>query len=512
MAGGKQTPRQRMINILYLVLLGLIALNVPESLLDSFKKIGDSLSTSTKNVQSGITQNYNAFDKHLKDEPGKAKPIYDKAKQASALADKLFNDVEILKKQLEEETGGISPQTGDYAGRDNMEAAERLMIKNHKGEELKKEIIETKEKLMALLDAKEKVGVNLSLDATPPPPAPGKQQKEWEEANFGANIPVAAVMTTFVKIQSDAKNDEAQVVKKLLSKFDQAVVNLDKFEAVAVAPTSYVVVGQPYKAQVFLTASDSHSTPDVSVGGSKLPVVDNKGVYTGSTSSEGVKTWTGTIVVKQTDGTTKTYTTAPQTYQVAKPSAVVSPDKMNVLYMGVPNPLSVSAPGIPVEKLHVSISGGGGNLSGSKGHYEAKVSSIGEATVSISAELEKGKTVSLGSTKFRVKRIPDPKAQFAGKSGGSTSAVNLRSQDRLFAKLDNFEFDAKFTVRSFKMIVAKPHQDGIVTSSNSGELSSSQKAGLASLSPGSTLYFDDIIAVGPDGSQRQLDPIIFKAQ
>jgi gliding motility-associated protein GldM len=510
MAGGKQTPRQRMINILYLVLLGLIALNVPESLLDSFKKIGDSLSTSTKNVQSSIDQNYTAFDKHLKDEPAKAKPIYDNAKTASALATKLYNDVEALKKELETETGGISPQTGDYAGRDNMEAAERLMIKNHKGEELKKEILETKEKLMALLDAKQKVGVNLSLDATPPPPAPGKPQKDWEEANFGANIPVAAVMTAFVKIQSDAKNDEAQIVKKLLSKFDQAQVNLDKFEAVAVAPSSYVVVGQPYKAQVFLTASDSHTVPDVSVGGSKLPVEDGKGIYTGSTSSEGIKTWTGTIVVKQTDGTVKTYSTKPQTYQVAKPSAVVSPDKMNVLYIGVQNPLSVSAPGIPAENLHVSMSNG--VLSGSKGHFEAKVSTTGETTVSISAELEKGKTINLGSTKFRIKRIPDPKAMFGGKSGGTTSAVNLRSQDKLFAKLENFEFDLTFKIKSFKMLVQKPRQDVIISTSTSGDLSATQKAALASIVPGATIWFDDIIAVGPDGQPRQLDPIIFKAQ
>jgi len=512
MAGGKQTPRQRMINILYLVLLGLIALNVPESLLDSFKKIGDSLATSTKNVQAGIAQNYTAFDKHLKDEPERAKPIYAKAKQASALADKLYQDVEALKTELVKASGGIEESTGDYHGRDNMEEAERLMIKSNKGEELKKQINDTKEQLMALLSPQEKVGINLSLDASDPKPSPGQQQKSWEEANFGANIPVAAVMTTFTKIQSDAKNDEAQITKKLLSKFDQAVVNLDHFEAVAVAPTSYVVVGQPYKAQVFLTASDSHSSPDVSVGGSKLPVVDNKGVYTGSTSSEGMKTWEGVITVKQTDGQIKTYKTGPQTYQVAKPSAVVSPDKMNVLYMGVPNPLSVSAPGIPVEKLHVNISGGGGRLSGDKGHYEARVSSIGDAVVSISAELEKGKTVNLGSTKFRVKRIPDPKAQFGGKSSGSSPAVNLRAQDRLFAKLENFEFDAKFTIKSFKMIIQKPRQDGIVVPGGAnGELNAAQKAALATIIPGTTIFFDGIVAVGPDGAERPLDAITLRA-
>jgi len=513
MAGGKQTPRQRMINILYLVLLGLIALNIPESLLDAFKKIGDSLSVSTKNVQNGINTSYTSFQKHLADEPEKAKPIYAKAQQATALASKLYDDVEKLKSQLVTQSGGISDQTGDYAGRDNMEESERIMIKDGKGEILRKEIIDTREQLIALLDPKDRASVNLSLDASDPIPGKGSpEKKSWEEAFFGANIPVAAVMTTFIKIQSDAKNDEAAITKKLLSKFDQAVVNLDQFNAVAVAPSSYVLVGQPYTAQVFLTASDSHSKPDISVGGSSLPIENGQGKYVGSTSSEGVKTWTGTIRVKQTDGTVKTYTTPVQSYQVAKPSAVVSPDKMNVLYIGVDNPLSVSAPGIPLEDLHVSISGSGGALTGSKGHYEARVATIGDAKVSISAEMTqpggKGKSnVNLSSQVFRVKRIPDPVAQFAGKSSGTTSAVNIRAQDRIFAFLANFEFEAKFSITRFTLYIRKPRQDYIIKKGTGNELNADMKTAMATVSPGTEVIFDDIIAVGPDGSQRGLLPI-----
>src|SRR6185436_11993628 len=103
-------------------------------------------------------------------------------------------------------------------------------------------------------------------------------------------------------VQADAKNAENEVVKKILGEVDQAVVNLDQFAAVAVAPSSYVLVGQPYTAQVFLTASDSKSSPDISVGGSRLPTAEGRGTYQGSTSSEGVHTWIGTINVKQTDG------------------------------------------------------------------------------------------------------------------------------------------------------------------------------------------------------------------
>jgi hypothetical protein len=117
----------------------------------------------------------------------------------------------------------------------------------------------------------------------------------------------------------------------------------------------------------------------------------------------------------------------------------------------------------------------------------------------------------LGASEFRVKRIPDPKAQFAGKSGGKTSAANIRGQDRLFAKLDNFEFDAKFSVTRFTLLVIKPRQDVVQYSASSGELSPAMRSALGGVSPGTTVVFQDIIAVGPDGTQRGLDSIVLTA-
>src|SRR5690606_22710382 len=102
------------------------------------------------------------------------------------------------------------------------------------------------------------------------------------------------------------------------------------------------------------------------------------------TTSEGTFNWTGVIRVKQTDGTVKEYETEPQTYQVARPSAVVSPDAMNVLYIGVDNPISVSAPGIPKESL--SVSGEGVTVSGSAGKYVAHVTQPGTASIHVSAK------------------------------------------------------------------------------------------------------------------------------
>jgi gliding motility-associated protein GldM len=509
MAGGKQTPRQRMMGILYLVLLGLVALSVPDSLMDAFKNIKNSLDASTANVDKGIQTTYSTFEAtKLKEQHERAQPIYDKAKRASSIAKKLNDDVEALKQQLITEGGGINPNTNDVEARDNLDISPRVMITQKKGEELRQEVLDTRDQLLGLLDEKDKAGVNFSLNADAPTITQGPK-KTWEEAYFGDGIPLGATLTTLAKIQADNKNAENEVVKKLLGKVDQAQVNLDQFAAVAVAPTSYVLVGQPYTAQVFLTAYDSKLKPDITVDGSPIPTESGKGKYTGSTGSEGTHTWTGTINVKQTDGTIKTYHTDPQTYQVARPSAVVSPDKMNVLYIGVPNPLSVSAPGMSKEKIRVGISGG--SINGSAGHYTANVTSLGEATVTVSGELSPGKTGVLGSTLFRVKRIPDPKPQFAGKSGGNTSAANLRAQDRVFAKLENFDFDAKFNVTRFSIVVVKPRQDVISYSTNGSELSAQMKAVMNTVTPGTTVVFKDIIAVGPDGTQRGLDPITFSA-
>ncbi len=154
----------------------------------------------------------------------------------------------------------MNPAINDYSGREGMDFAVDLMVDRRKnGYTLHKRIDSTRKALMGLLDPKDTIGMNLSLRATPPKPRAGFPHKDWEQANFGEGIPMGAAMTSLIKIQSDVKNSENEVVKKLLGKVDQAQVNLDKFAAVAVAPTSYVLVGQPYTADVFLTAYDSRS-------------------------------------------------------------------------------------------------------------------------------------------------------------------------------------------------------------------------------------------------------------
>ncbi|QNL52068.1 gliding motility protein GldM [Olivibacter sp. SDN3] len=509
MALGKETPRQRMIGIMYLVLLAMLALNVSDTILDAFKNINDSLETSRSNVNTSVEQLFTAFENSkLKEEPERARPIYEKAKEARAIVADLNNYINAIKEEFEKRGGGYDEDTGDLVQRDNTDISPGLMINQKRGRELKEKVNETREKLLALLDENDRDAVTFSLEANDPERRVNRK-KTWEEINFGEGTPLTAAMTILTKIQTDAQNAESDMVKRILGKMDQAVVNLDQFAAVAVAPSSYLIQGQPYTAEVFLTAYDSKSDPAISVNGNAIQVANGKGTYNVPTNQEGVFTWKGTIRVKQTDGTIKEYQTPEQQYQVARPSAVVSPDKMNVLYIGVDNPLSVSAPGTAADKIKVSMSSG--SLSGSGGKYVARVSSPGTAKITVAAEVAPGKVQTLSNTDFRVKRIPDPVAKFAGKSGGTMSSVALKAQNAVFASLDNFDFDAKFNITKFTIIIAKPRADAIVLSTNGNSLSAAMKSALNGIGPGARVIFDNIIAVGPDGSPRQLNSIALTA-
>ncbi len=506
MAGGKETPRQKMIGIMYLVLMAMLALNVSDTILNAFSIINNSLKTSTSNVNASLTQSVSAFEQtKLKENPVKAKPILDNIKKAQKLAGELESMIQALKDEIIEKGDGIDPETGEIRKRDDLDISTHVIWNEGKGKgyELQKKINETREKLIALLEPRDRSSVSFSLEANDSKKRTTSGTKsDWVQSNFGDGTPLTAAVTILSKIQADSKNAENAVVRKFLSKMDEALVNLDKFTAVAVSPSSYVIQGTPYTSEVFLTAYDSQHNPDITVNGAKLPAKEGRGLYTVSTGREGEFKWKGKISVKQVDGSTKTYETAEQTYRVARPSAVVSPDKMNVFYIGVPNPVSVSAPGIPKEKLRVSMTTG--SISGANGAFTVKVSGGSTTTVSVSAETSPGKVQSLGTSNFRIKRVPDPYATFAGSASGPigrSAAVNV---SRLEAALDNFDFELKFKVVKFNIAINKPGQDPLFYSSPDGSFSGQIRTAINRLSPGDVVSFNSIVVNGEDGSTRQL--------
>ncbi len=509
MAGGKESARQKMINIMYLVLLAMLALNVSDTILNAFKNINDSLMVSSSNVESSVDQLMTSFENtKLKEQPDRARPVFEKAKKARAIGEELSKYIDDLKNQFTKAGHGIDPETGDLVERSNLDIATGIMINKQEGQKLKLKINQTREQLIALVDPKDRGGLTFSLEAKDPEKRLEGVRKNWEELNFGEGTPLTAAMTILSKIQTDVKNAESDVIKRLLGNLDKAPVILDKFSAVAVAPSSYIIQGQPYTAQVFLTAYDSQASPQITVNGSNISVKEGKGMYSVSTSREGMFSYKGSITVKQADGTFKSYPLPEQKYQVSRPSAVVSPTKMNVFYIGVPNPVSISAPGIPKESLRISMNGG--SISGSNGTYTVKVSSAGTARVNVAAEIN-GKIQNIGTQEFRIKRIPDPIPQFAGKTSGALSSVQIKSQNTVYAKLNGFEFDAVFNVTGFNLLIAKPRADVILLKASGNDLTPDMRKAMNTVAPGTRVIFDNIEAVGPDGSKRAIGSIVLTA-
>jgi len=508
MAGGKETPRQKMINLMYLVLTAMLALNVSDSVLNAFKLVRDGLENTNNNFSDKNDVTYKLFENQLKARPEKVRPYYDKAIKAKKISDELKAYIDGIKAEMIKRGDGIDPKTKDIVRRDDQDVSTHYMMgegNNGKARDLKAKILEARKNFLDLVDPKERgqMDKNMTLNAEDPKGiGENGVTQTWEIENF-EGVPLTAAVTLLTKMQADVENAEALVVDHLYKNIDSDVtIAVDQFKAVAVAPTSYLIVGQPYKAQVFLTAFDSHENPDVTVNGSKLSVKDGMGDYTVSTSKQGIFTWIGTIHMKDKDGKDKEYKTEPQTYQVSAPSAVVSADKMNVLYIGVPNPVSVSAPGVPLDKVHASLSGG--SISGNGGHYVAQVSTPGKAVFTVSGEID-GKPHVLGTTEYRIKRIPDPIAKFGGIGSGRLSAGAIKAQAGVAAVLEGFDFDARFEVVKFTMSVNKARALDLFTDVSSGSgLTPSMKTALQTIAPRDRISIDDIMVKGPDGAIRKL--------
>lgn len=275
------------------------------------------------------------------------------------------------------------------------------------------------------------------------------------------------------------------------------------------ANAGYVIAGQKYEAQIMLGAYSSTINPTITVNGQPIPVQNGVGTFSTVASGVGLHTYNVAISLKDQSGQIKTYTATAE-YMVGAPAVSVSADKMNVLYIGVDNPISVAVAGVPAERVSASISGPGSLIKSGPGKYIARVSAVGTVTVNVSAEFD-GQVRPMGSMEFRTKRIPDPVAEVAGSKGGTLSAAVFKVQKGVAAVLENFDFDAKFVVTSFTIgFDGAGFSDYIEANSNSAYFTDEIEKYIQRCRPGTRVFIDNIHARGPDGTTRLLPPISFK--
>ncbi len=528
-----ETPRQKMINMMYLVLLAMMALNVASEVLDAFRVVDSSLLQTFKSLDLKNEQMYASFNQAYELNQTKVGPWRDKAREVRAQVDSLINMIYDIKEEIVLKGGGtmiaeipgyqiesdrsyVTNSKGDtilIKKDDELNVPSEVMIRLKRGEELKEKMNTLREALLAMVDPEAPIvkTINQDLDTSDPPQKlkEGGERKTWESEHF-ENKPMIAVITLLSKIQIDIQNTESNVLNYLYSQIDASSFKFNKLGAVVIAKSSYVLEGDVYHAEVFLAAEDSTQTPDIEVNGRILKMENGKGIFEVPASKSGQFTWNGEIKYRTPEGSINTYP-FKQEYQVSKPSATISPTKMNVFYLNIPNPVSVSVPGVPSQDISVSLTNGTIEKNGGDYVvYPAKEDINGKITkVNVTANIN-GVNREMGSMVFRVKRVPDPIATIAEKNGGVLRKEDLLAEQGIFAALVDFDFELKFTVTQFDVTITGAGGYNNTWSSKSNRFTQEQKQQFANLPSGSIIYFDNIMAHGDDKTDRELSPISFK--
>ncbi|MZQ80363.1 MAG: gliding motility protein GldM [Bacteroidales bacterium] len=545
MAKGKETPRQKMIGMLYLILTAMLALNVSKEAVEAFRKVDQSLTKTTANYIKKNNLTYAAFDAAAADNPEKAGPWKEKAYDVKLRANELYDYIQDLKVEIVTTAEGVDSKAllpdnqidiNKIKKIDENNVPSEILVGAHqdgKGNDLKAQIEDFREYLIETLEGKDPSAERSILDilnTDDPVNLEGTGTEKWVTANF-QTLPLIAALTMLSKMQVDIRNAETDALNFLYTQIDAGSFRFNAIVPTVTTNTSYVMQGNEYEARVFVAATDTtqdleifvgpyttKTNPDGSVGyepssqSVKLPIDESgRGIYRVKPGSVGEKSWGGVIRMKAPDGGERTFK-FDQKYSVGTPNVVVSPTAMNVLYQGIQNPLDISVPGIGSDKLTVRMTNGEikkGTYRNYRGEYVAQPRTVGQnAQIIVSANVD-GKVQTFPPVEFRVRRLPDPEARFANLKEGNVLRSVAAAQQVVTAVLENFEFDLTYTVTGFTVSVNDKGYE-ITAESNNNRLTDKQKSLISNLRAGQKLIIEKIRAVGPDGRTRDLNPIILK--
>tara|TARA_R110002050_G_scaffold290260_1_gene443719 strand:- start:48713 stop:50359 length:1647 start_codon:yes stop_codon:yes gene_type:complete len=540
MSGDKETPRQAMIGMMYLVLLALLAMNVSKSVLNSFIVINGAMEETNKAFDEKNGETLGAFENQYGQNPEKVGEFYFAAKRVVEASEKLNEYMMHLKHHIIEHTEGKTPEEmlddsmyllTNVEAVDNIDMPSHVLLGNDEmnpasGEftmlELKEKIKDWKREMMAEVPASAKGTYNLGFNYEDVKQTDGTYLS-WELAHF-YHAPLAAVITDITIFQTEVKNREAEVLKMLMSNISAKDFKFDKVEVKVIPNSNYVVLGDSFKADVIVAAYSTTENPILEVGSAldtagkamnewgisnavdtgRIKVNNGVASYGYKPTSEGEVKWGGIIKLKKPGTNEFVMYPFEHSFIAAKPSLVVSPTKMNVMYRSLKNPIDVSVSGFSASELIVTASGG--TLSGSNGAYFVTPgNSSRKVQVNVSVKTETG-TKSMGSSEFRVKSIPKPTPKFATVVGsGRVSLPQLKAAQKVTVELEDFMFDGiKYVVKSFDMVgYVKGKKNSI--KSNSDRVSSKQQILIKNQKSKSQIVIKNIWVVGPSG-QKELIP------
>ena len=505
------SPRQKMINLMYVVLMAMLALNVSNEVLNGFSIVEESLKRTTENAMKENKTIYDDFEEQMKKNPQKVKQWFDKSQKVKQMSDALYNLAAELKLAIAQEADGSDGDPQNLRNKEDLEAANQVMLApgRGRGQELYEAINKYREEMLKMAtDEHQKKALASNLTTTVPK---GEQTlgKNWQEYLF-ESMPAAAAVTLLSKLQSDVRDAEGEVLHTLVSNIDVKDIRVNSLNAFVIPNSQTIVRGDKFSAHIVMAAIDTTMAPQIFIGGKEMNLPN--GLYETITGRTGDFTLSGYIQMQNGNGEL-IKRDFEQKYTVVDPSATVSADLMNVLYAGYSNPLSVSVPGVPVNKVQASMTGGTLQPVG-PGRYIARPTAVGQNVTITVTSTNTGRPQQMGQFTFRVRCLPDPTPYIAMKDesgspirykGGGLSKAQLMSVDGIGAAIDDGILDIAFNVQSFETVFFDNMGNAVPMVSEGAHFSARQKETFRKLQRNRRFYISRVNAIGPDGISRKLN-------
>ena len=502
-----ETPRQKMIGMMYLVLTAMLALNVSAAILNGYTQVDESLHATIETMEQSNAETYATFKAALDKNAEKTQEWYDKAMEVQRVSNEFYAYVQKFKddmvKMVDGDKAKMNAKVSELGKQDDTNIPQQYAINEGNAKVLKDKLNAYCKFLMSITGEDARM-LNAELKATFATNDGANVEGEpivWEDVLFH-EMPMCAVITILSKIQSDVRHCEGKVVEYLLKATDAGDLRVNKFNAYVIPSADYVVKGTKYTAQVILAALDSTQTPEYYVNGQKLK---SNGVYEVIANTVGVQKIKGEIAYMDQQGEIQRLPFERE-YTVGEPTATISNTDLNIMYRGYDNPFSISVPGVSSHALQVKCASAAVKPQGN-GLWVIVPTEKAPDKLAIEVYADMGGSpLLMGSHVYRVKNLPKPNAYFEidGVPTEETRLPRAKLIDPKNKIVASYGADglvqAKFDIVSFQVKLPT----GASMAVKGDRFDARTLAAIKKLQQGSSLNIMYIKAKGPDGKEIQL--------
>lgn len=462
MAGGKLSPRQKMINLMYLVFIAMLAMNMSKQVLSAFGFMNEKLTTSNATADNKNGATYASLATKASDQPDKFGILNTEAQKVQGLSQDFTAFIDKMKEEL---TAEVEDKT-NYESMDGTDQGNTYFFEGEKlsskGKAFVDKINNYRTKVTDILKKAQKgkefegiiSNVKSNFDTSDQKTEDGTQP--WLNNRY-EGFPLITTITNLSQMQADIKSTESDMLSAMVQGQLESDVSMTNYTTILVPETAATLQGNNFKGKIVLGRYDASLKPSkVIINGKEITNIKDGGAVldfpAGNVGENEIK---GEFVFKEGDSLVRLPINS--TYAVvAKPNgAVISADKMNVVYRGVQNPITISMPGVPDNAIKANAPG----LRKAKGlgKYMMSPGKGREVYISVTGKLPTGESVT-SKQKFRIKDIPAPMTAVRGSQWGQIKMPKSSVQKiRVGAILPDFVFDLKINVSGFSIkIPGKP--------------------------------------------------------